>query len=231
MTPEELSEHPVARLQVITAFCGGSVAADLCFPPKMPDDLVHDGCGRDRGTSAVQKDQVAHDPDSATIEVMGDRSFGYSAQLKPLLWVFLVLTPVEILLVDVLVPWFWLRAVLLVFGLLSGLLLAWLLWMLHKFKHEIDDEYLWLRYAREFEYRIPRNAIETVTHGMTSRSLNKTRSVVDETLVLEISSSTNVRVTLNEPQEIDLGRRGAHQITKIEFWADDPERVVRALRK
>lgn len=162
---------------------------------------------------------------------MGDRSFGYSAQVRPFLWVFLVLTPVEILLVDLLVPWFWLRAVLLVFGLISGLLLGWLLWMLHKFKHEIDDEYLWLRYAREFEYRIPLNAIENVTQGMTSRSLNKTRSVVDGTLVLEISNSTNVHVTLNEPQEIDLGRRGAHQVTKIEFWTDDPDGMVRALRK
>jgi hypothetical protein len=162
---------------------------------------------------------------------MGDRSFGYSAQVRPFLWVFLVLTPVEILLVDLLVPWFWLRAVLLVFGLISGLLLGWLLWMLHKFKHEIDDEYLWLRYAREFEYRIPLRAIENVTQGMTSRSLNKTRSVVDGTLVLEIANTTNVRVSLNEPQEIDLGRRGAHQVTKIEFWTDDPDGMVRALRK
>ncbi|HEX8868859.1 MAG TPA: hypothetical protein VF821_24575, partial [Lentzea sp.] len=158
---------------------------------------------------------------------MGDRSFGYSAQVRPVLWVFLVLTPVEILLVDLLIPWFWLRAVLLVFGLLSGLLLAWLLWMLYKFKHEIDDEHLWLRYAREFEYRIPLKAIDTVTQGMTSRSLNKTRSVVDGTLVLEISNSTNVHITLNEPQEIDLGRRGAHEITKIEFWADNPDEMVR----
>lgn len=162
---------------------------------------------------------------------MGDRSFGYSAQVRPFLWVFLVLTPVEILLVDLLVPWFWLRAVLLVFGLLSGLLLGWLLWMLHKFQHEIGDEYLWLRYAREFEYRIPLGAIENVTQGMTSRSLNKTRSVVDGTLVLEISNSTNVRLILNEPQEIDLGRRGSHQVTKIEFWTDDPDGMVRALRK
>ena len=162
---------------------------------------------------------------------MGDRSFGYSAQVRPLFLVLLVLTPVEILLVDLLVPWFWLRAVLLVFGLISGLLLGWLLWMLHKFKHEIDDEYLWLRYAREFEYRIPLRAIENVTQGMTSRSLNKTRSVVDGTLVLEIANTTNVRVSLNEPQEIDLGRRGAHQVTKIEFWADDPDGMVRALRK
>ncbi|KJK45430.1 hypothetical protein UK23_26310 [Lentzea aerocolonigenes] len=66
---------------------------------------------------------------------------------------------------------------------------------------------------------------------MTSRSLHKTRSVVDGTLVLEISNSTNVRVQLNEPQEVDLGRRGAHHITKIEFWADDPGGMVRALRK
>ncbi|GAB2863557.1 hypothetical protein GCM10027200_75040 [Lentzea nigeriaca] len=147
------------------------------------------------------------------------------------MWVFLVLTPVEILLVDFLVPWFWLRAVLLVFGLLSGLLLAWLLWMLHKFQHEIDDEYLWLRYAREFEYRIPLAAIEKVAQGMTSRSLNKTRSVVDGTLVLEISNSTNVSVWLNEPQEVDLGRRGVHEVTKVEFWTDSPGEMVRALRK
>ncbi|RAS61591.1 hypothetical protein C8D87_10933 [Lentzea atacamensis] len=162
---------------------------------------------------------------------MGVRSFGYSAQVRPFLWVFLVLTPLEILLVDLLVPWFWLRAVLLVFGLLSGLLLGWMLWMLYKFKHEIDDEHLWLRYAREFEYRIPLAAIESVTQGMTSWSLNKTRSVVDGTLVLEISNSTNVSVRLNEPQEIDLGRRGVHEVTKIEFWTDSPDEMVRALRK
>lgn len=162
---------------------------------------------------------------------MGVRSFGYSAQVRPFLWVFLVLTPLEILLVDLLVPWMWLRALLLVFGLLSGLLLGWMLWMLYKFKHEIDDEHLWLRYAREFEYRIPLAAIESVAQGMTSRSLNKTRSVVDGTLVLEISNSTNVSVRLNDPQEIDLGRRGVHEVTKIEFWTDSPDEMVRALRK
>lgn len=162
---------------------------------------------------------------------MGDRSFGYSAQVRPFLWVFLVLTPAEILLVELLVPWYWLRAVLLAFGLLGALGLAWQLWMLYKFKHEIDDEYLWLRYAREFEYRIPLAAIETVTHGMTSRSTNKTRSVVDGTLVLEISNSTNVLVQLNEPQEVDLGRQGTHAVRKIEFWTDSPDEMVRALRK
>ena len=162
---------------------------------------------------------------------MGDRTFGYSAQVRPLLWVFLVLSPVEILLFVLLVPWFWLRAALLAFGLLSGLLLGWMLWMLHKFRHSVDDEHLWLRYAREFEYRIPLAAIENVTQGMTSRSLNRTRSVVDGTLVLEIASSTNVRIELGEPQEIDLGRRGVHEVTKIEFWTDDPAAMVRALRK
>lgn len=131
---------------------------------------------------------------------MGDRSFGYSAQVRPFLWVFIVLTPAEILLVELLVPWFWLRAVLLAFGLLAALGLAYQLWMLSRFKHEIDDEHLWLRYAREFEYRIPLAAVGTVTQGMTSRSLHRTRSVVDGTLVLEISGSTNVALRLTEPQ-------------------------------
>lgn len=162
---------------------------------------------------------------------MGDQTFGYSAQVRPFLWVFIVVTPLEILLVELIVPWFWLRAVLLAFGVLSALLLGWQLWMLHKFKHSVDDRYLWLRYAREFEYRIPLAAIESVTQGTTSRTLHRTRSVVDGTLVLEISGSTNVSVRLREPQEIDLGRRGAHDVTKIEFWADDPDGVVRALRK
>jgi hypothetical protein len=162
---------------------------------------------------------------------MGERSFGYSAQIRPFLWVFIVVTPLEILLVELLVPWYWLRAALLALGVLGALLLGWQLWMLAKFKHSVDDEHLWLRYAREFEYRIPLAAIESVTQGMTSRMLNKTRSVVDDTLVLEISNSTNVSLRLNEPQEIDLGRRGAHEVTKIEFWTDDPDGMVRALRK
>jgi hypothetical protein len=162
---------------------------------------------------------------------MGDRKFGYSAQVRPFLWVFLVITPGEVLLVDLLVPWTWLRITLLVLGVLSGLLLGWQLWILHHVKHEIDDEHLWLRYAREFEYRVPLAAIEKVSYGMTSRSANKTRSVVDDTLVLEISNSTNVLVLLDEPLEVDLGKRGVHRVTKVEFWADNPEAVVRALRK
>ncbi|MEV6715464.1 hypothetical protein AB0M48_25890 [Lentzea sp. NPDC051208] len=162
---------------------------------------------------------------------MGARTFGYSAQVKPFLWVFIVVTPLEILLVELIVPWFWLRAVLLVFGVLSALLLGWQIWMLSKFQHSVDDEHLWLRYAREFEYRIPLAAIENVTQGTTSRTLHKTRSVVDGTLVLEISGSTNVSLRLSEPQEVDLGRRGAHEVTKVEFWTDDPGGMVRALRK
>ncbi|MFD4670419.1 hypothetical protein ACFWNN_11830 [Lentzea sp. NPDC058450] len=162
---------------------------------------------------------------------MGDRTFGYSAQVRPFLWVFLVVTPLEILLVELIVPWFWLRAVLLAFGVLSAVLLGYQLWLLHRFEHEVDDEHLWLRYAREFEYRIPLSAIESVTQGTTSRTLGRTRSVVDGTLVLEISSSTNVSLRLNTPQEVDLGRQGAHDVTKIEFWTDDPDGMVRALRK
>lgn len=162
---------------------------------------------------------------------MGAQSFRYSAPVRPFFVVLIVLTPVEILLVDLIVPWSWLRIVLLALGVLSGFLLAWMLWQLDKFKHEIADEHLLLRYAREFEYRIPLAAIETVSHGLTSRSLNKTRSVVDNTLVLEVSNSTNVLVHLNEPQAIDLGKRGRHDVTKIEFWADNPDDVVRALRK
>ena len=162
---------------------------------------------------------------------MGDRTFSYSAQVKPFLWVFIVVTPLEILLVELIVPWFWLRATLLVFGVLSALLLGWQIWMLTRFKHSVDDEYLRLRYAREFEYRIPLAAIENVTQGTTSRTLHRTRSVVDGTLVLEISGSTNVSLRLSEPREVDLGRRGAHEVTKVEFWTDDPGGMVRALRK
>ncbi|SDG30642.1 hypothetical protein SAMN05216553_10728 [Lentzea fradiae] len=162
---------------------------------------------------------------------MGEKTFDYSAQVRPFLWVFLVVTPLEIFLVDLLVPWFWLRAALLVLGALSGVLLAWQLWMLHRFKHAVDDEHLWLRYGREFEYRVPLAAVGTVREGTTSRPRNRTRSVEDGTLVLSISYSTNVVVELTEPLEADLGRRGAHEVTRIEFWADNPGEVVRALRK
>ena len=162
---------------------------------------------------------------------MGDRTFGYSAQVRPFLWVFMVITPGEVLLVDLLVPWTWLRITLLVLGVLSGLLLGWQLWLLHRYEHEVDDEHLWLRYAREFEYRFPLAAVEKVSQGLTSRALGKTRSVVDGTLVLEVSGSTNVLVQLGVSQEVDLGRRGRHEVTRIEFWADNPEAVVRALRK
>ncbi|MET9231714.1 hypothetical protein [Lentzea sp. NPDC003310] len=70
---------------------------------------------------------------------------------------------------------------------------------------------------RAFGYSAPA-AGGSETQVTTSRTLHRGRSVVDGKLVLEISGSTTESPRLDPP-------------TKVEFWADDPGAVVRALRK
>lgn len=154
----------------------------------------------------------------------------YSGKLRPMMWVFFVLCPLEIVLVELAVPWAPLRLVLLVLGVLSAVWFLALIATLYKYPHSVDPRSLRLRYCSFFDFRVPVDDVETVTVSRLRRSMERSAEVVDGVLVLEVMRATNVSITLRREHHADLGLRGRTPVHQVDFWADDPAAAVRLIR-
>jgi len=154
----------------------------------------------------------------------------YSRQVRPLFWVFFVLNPLEIALVELVVPWPALRLVLLIAGVLGTVWFLALIATLYKYPHILDARVLRLRYLSFFDTRIPIEKIGSVVVAAKSRSMKRSNDVVDDdTLVMEIMRSTNISLVLTEPHPVDLGARGVKEVLHVDFWVDDPRAAARSI--
>ncbi|MGW7534674.1 hypothetical protein [Amycolatopsis sp. NPDC054798] len=155
----------------------------------------------------------------------------YSRGIRPLFWVMLAVNPVDIALVEVVVKSVPLRIALLVLEILGALWFLALVATLYKYPHSVGKDALRVRYLSFFDCRIPLSSIDSVRQ--VSRSLRARGGVTvpeDGVLAVGINQSTNLSVALREPQVVDLGRKGAVEITQLDFWADDPRAAVAAIR-
>ncbi|MEV4581981.1 hypothetical protein AB0K16_52985 [Nonomuraea jabiensis] len=135
---------------------------------------------------------------------------------------------VDLLLVAMDVP-AWLRFTVLigdVYGLLFGVMLAA---ACATRPHVITPDELRVRFGVYVDVRVP---VERIAAVRTSRNYNESSMVTakDGRLSVAVSSQTNVTVELTEPVAFvrPLGLRG--EATSIRFFADEPEKVVAALR-
>ncbi|MFI7222866.1 hypothetical protein ACIBO5_06545 [Nonomuraea angiospora] len=135
---------------------------------------------------------------------------------------------VDLLLVALDVP-AWLRfAVLIadVYGLLFGVMLAA---ACATRPHVVTPDELRIRFGVYFDVRVP---VERIVAVRASRNYNESGMVIvkDGRLSVAVSSQTNVTVELSEPVAFvrPFGSRG--EATSIRFFADEPEKVVAALR-
>lgn len=154
----------------------------------------------------------------------------YSGQVRPMMWVFLVLNPVEIGLIELAVPWQVPRVVLTVLGVLSTVWFLALVATTYKYPHCVDPRVLRLRYCSFYDYRIPVADIEAVVLVRRERGISRSSEVVDGTLVLEVVKTTNISVVLRREYRADLGLRGIASVRAVDFWADDPAEAARLIR-
>jgi hypothetical protein len=159
--------------------------------------------------------------------------FSYVRALTPVLSVFIGLSVVEIVVVDVVLPWAWLRAV----GLVAGVYgLLWMLGMLAALRlspHTVDDEGLHLRSGVAATLRVPWEVIATV--GSRTQAVEGMRTVqVDDgaepAVSLPVAGQTNVEVALARPVRLLADRGDERGVTAVRLFADDPRRLVARLR-
>ena len=140
--------------------------------------------------------------------------------------------PIEVLLVEALIPWGWLRLGL---GLLEIYTIVWLLgyWAsLAVLPHRLDVTRLMLHYGLLLDAAIPYTNIATIIRERRTAPTEREgySSVAErQELALVIGGATNVTLTLQAPQTFSGLLRQTPPVTTILLKVDEPDRFVAAI--
>jgi hypothetical protein len=161
------------------------------------------------------------------------RAFGYARSATPLIWVFIIVSAIEIPVAHVLLPWEIAQTASLVVG-------AWgLMWMfgflasLRVYPHVVGPDGLRLRNGAHVDVLVPCHAIRSASAHR--RDMPSQRSVqlveTDGGTILHLvqTSETWVDIVLSQPLEVAL-RSGPVTVTQVRVHADDPRGLVAAIR-
>jgi hypothetical protein len=164
----------------------------------------------------------------------GTEAFPYVSAAAPVLWTFIVLSAVEIPLVDWLLPWPAARVALLVVGVYGLLWMLGLLAAMRVYPHTVDDAGLRVRNGFSVDARVPWEAIAAVRVRRRSVEGSRTVVVAEEggrrAVSVTVVASTQVDVELRTPLVLPLARTGGRPVDEVRLAADDPAALVRRLR-
>jgi hypothetical protein len=164
----------------------------------------------------------------------GAQAFSYHQLVLPLLLVFLVVSAIELVVVDVLLRrWETARIAMLVLGVWG---VVWMLGLLFGFltrPHAVGPDGLRLRSGAELDIPLGWDEVQGVSRHQRLADGKQPQVTVDaqgrRTLHLHVQEQTNVRVALNRPVSVQLPR-GPQSVSTIEVWVDQPDAFVDAVR-
>ncbi len=161
----------------------------------------------------------------------GETPFAYDGIIAPVLCTFLVMSVIEIPILDLLLKyalgWDEARGVLLIIGIWG---VFWCLGLIASMKvhpHTVGPSGIRVRSGHGIDFPIPWEVVESVTKGIRSLEGNKTIQVDGETLMVTAGSQTNVDVRLTTPT---LLAPHHEPVTEVRLHADDATGFVRAAR-
>jgi hypothetical protein len=158
----------------------------------------------------------------------GETPLSYTSRIGVMLWVTILLSPVEIVAVHLLLPWHVVRTVVLVVSLVSLVWMVGFTLALQQRPHVLDADRLELRFThlREVVVRLADVADARVTTTVDHR---RSLEVGDGAVSLSVLGESSVRLRLHPGSTVlvDGAAVAAEQVT---FFADDPRAAVRELR-
>jgi hypothetical protein len=159
---------------------------------------------------------------------------GGAAQ-RTFLVVMMVLGLVEIVLVDLIVPWTWLRVVMLVLGVYSVVWLFGFYAGLRTRPHYVDDDRLVLRVGHLASVSVDVDSIRAVrreTHDKyTGAKYKGIVSVSGDVVAMQGMSGTTVTVVLEPGSPVRVSRRGTVPAAEVRFDSDDLAAAVDAINE
>jgi hypothetical protein len=154
----------------------------------------------------------------------------YDAALRPLGLVLVGVSVVELVVLELVVPWPPVRLVLLVLGLWTLLFVLGAVAGSVVRPHVLTDDELLLRVGAWAEARVPLDRVASVAARLRSASGSTVQLLDDGVLVVPVSGTTGVDVVLAGPTALATSR-GRLTAGTVRFACDDPAAAVRALRR
>lgn len=184
------------------------------------------GMYRSLGRWVIRRPSV---PDS------GATRFGYSVLVAPVIWIFIFVSAVEVVAVDLLLPWESLRIAFLIVGIWG---LVWMLGLLASVKvhpHLISDAGLRVRYSTNVNILIPWEDIGDLQNRRRDLEKSKTVQIASTPsgtfMSVGVLKQTNIDIVLREPRSIPLSKGASEPITEIRLYADDPKALLKRARE
>jgi hypothetical protein len=153
----------------------------------------------------------------------------YGATHKTFLIVMMVLGPVEIALAELLVPWAWLRIVLMVLAVYGVVWLFGFYAGVHTRPHYIDAERLVVRSGHLAAVSVPVAAIRAVRRESHAKYKGLV-SVVDGVVAVPGMSGTGLTVTLEPDSSVHIQGRGTVPAREVRFDADEIDAAGKSIR-
>jgi hypothetical protein len=154
-----------------------------------------------------------------------DATFGYSSAAAPILWVFIVMSAVEIPLLHLVIPWPTVQVIFLVLGAWGLFWMVGLLASYHVHPHVIGEQGVRVRNSLGVDVQIPWAGIRAIRPHRRTLASSKTVQVEPGTngvvAHVAVSSMTNVEIELAEPMMLDLPAAGDEPVAVLRCYADD----------
>ncbi|GAB3617748.1 hypothetical protein GCM10027416_23050 [Okibacterium endophyticum] len=167
------------------------------------------------------------------------KGFHYHSQSLTVLVIFIVLSAVEIVVIDLIVhQWLWLRIPLLIIGTWGLVWMTGLLCAHFMRPHTVGTEGIRVRDGLDMDVHVTWDDVYSV--GLKNRSHEpQTPSVIDDqegrSLVVDITDQTNIEVVLERSTAITLPglppKGGEQVIDRIYLWTDEPKDFLAAVRE
>jgi hypothetical protein len=162
----------------------------------------------------------------------GASAFRYHSPVLTLLVIFIVLSAIEIPIVDLIVHrWVWVRVPLLILGIWG---VTWMLGLLFGYltrPHAVGPAGIRVRQGAELDLDLPWDVVESVERS--PHRVEKAPAVVDEpggrTFAARIAGETNVLIRLERPLDVRLPQ-GRDRIEAVRLWTDDLDGFLTAVR-
>lgn len=163
---------------------------------------------------------------------LGPDAFPYHSrsQMGLVMGVLVLTTPLEIAIIEILIPWPWLRIATLVLALYAVLWLIMLFSSFRSMPHRMTPEGLELRYGVLAGAVIPYDRIAEA-HVMMAHppKTGDGLQVVEEKAYLAVGGETNLVVRLTEPMPLDKTLGQTPPVREIHFVTDEPKRMIERL--
>jgi hypothetical protein len=164
----------------------------------------------------------------------GGTGIGSHRPVLTILIIFIVLSAVEIPIIDLIVhPWPAVRIPLLILGIWG---LTWMIGLLCAMlmrPHAVEPDGIRVRSGLEIDVAVPWTVIASIEVDRRVDEPKRPR-VTGTEYAERMQDETNILIELEQPVDIRLPglapRGGTHSVTSIRLWADEPRAYIAAAR-